>query len=277
MSDNQEVLSSLQKARVDSLGRLLVQPEKFKKLYVNSKQRQVGGSPTNFSYLLPEIIENVIGVSAYNIIIANSFRNIDTNNNKLRISHSSGGIANITIPIGYYDFKELAIDLQDLINDANIGTTVVIVADGTTRVFSITATTGTIAIHREGTTCDRLLGLWNAQDSTYWQSGEGVIVSDGIWDLSGRKSIFLLAPSLPISNFLGQRKMPVLTKILIDQALGDVVHSANEDRPSDMVTLPKPISLQRLEFRLVDEDGQEVDNGDLEWEFSLVLRIAPSS
>jgi hypothetical protein len=274
MSESKD-MNPMQKIKINNLGQMAVMPEKFKKVYINSKHRDIGGTPTDFSYLMPESIENVIGVSAYNVIIANSFRNVDDSNNKLRISHSSGGLANIVLPIGYYDFKELSIELETLIDNASIGTGVTITTDPTTKVFTITAVSGTLSIHREGTTMERQLGLWNAVNATYWQQNEGIIVSDGIWDLSGRKSIFLLAPGLPISNFLNQQKMPVLTKILIDKALGDRVHSAVEDRPSDMISLPKPFTLQRLNFRLTDEDGQLVDNGDLDWEFSLVLRIAP--
>jgi len=254
-------------------------------LVLNSRDRDVATDPTNnFHISLARPVFNVVKAEMRYFFLENGIWNIDTFGNSFNLTIATVGTTTIFIPPGYYSQIALCNEIQKQCDDYSNGTisSVAITPSGTfelissTKTFSITFTTGNF--NQKATAL--LLGF--PPDSTYNSAvvgGQNTIQSPSEVSIATYPYIFLQSSKLQnqLLTTTGLSAFAVVPMTSSLQGIGntDVALGTTYDAgayPMDASYFTQPITLDRIDIRLVDDTGALLDTRNNN--VSIVLRLA---
>ncbi len=229
----------------------------------------------------------VKAISFSDIVMPNTFYNIDSHNNALRIREVDNAVnVNVTLAPGVYiigddDTTEYsflkalkeALDASSAIANPGPGNEEVytVSLNPITQKISITTAGGVslqIDLDDGFTNMDRVLGFHNILST-------GVTLeADDVFDLSGITTVYVRATNLTTKTRLGGENSNVLAKIYLDSDFGTVVMN-NEGKmwENNFHELTEPTRLSSLDIQLTDENGTVLDNNYGRWEATIELKL----
>lgn len=242
---------------------------KFKHAYIHSKHR-TSGTTSDFIHEHQRPIENVMEICGYGISIINSFHNIHSGNNRLTIT-DTGGTANIDVPVGFYSPEELRRELQTLLNNnATLSETYTLTLDETSKAFVFAIGTTNVFSIDGSCSIAKVIGIMD--DASSFIDTVSKIISDGVWNLSGRETIYVCADNLPIANEVNKRKHSILLRVDMDKALNEVVHFRIQNPEYHFITLKNQFDFQKISLSLRDENMNLLDNNGVDWCLEILFK-----
>ena len=258
-------------------------------LVLNSKDRDVSTDPTNdFSITLARPVFNVVKAEFRYFFLENGIWNIDSEGNQfeLEITEISSGdpfLTTVIIPPGYYSQIALCNAIQDQCDDLvnNAITVVEITSSGRLFIQSAVAYSFKITFNPIPAQLNTatLLGFEEGAYNSIPVSGGQTILSPYEVSIASYPYIYLqsskLQNQLLTSTSLSAFALVPMTSSLqgignTDVALGTTYDAGSY--PLDASYFTQPITLDRIDIRIVDDRGVLIDtrNNDV----SIVVRLA---
>jgi len=279
-----------------------------RKLFVDSRLRQPGGSSHDFVIELPEAVEFPRGthVLCSEALLPVSWNTVDESSGRLYISESAAGTTTfrfIELDSQPHDSESLRLALQNALNvgrPANLGTYTVTrsssagststaaVGSAAYRFFTITLSAGSFSVFPRALVQSE--GWYTGQ----WLDGGGPeydprapqmteVISfgdDGVnyqsshqtryLDLRARHTVFLCSSLVNNDSISVNNLRGVLQKMSIQEPYGGLCFFQHGGNPYDLVSL-RDTSVKRIRFWLLDAHGQKVDMRGGEWSATLVF------
>jgi hypothetical protein len=236
-------------------------------VYIDSKQRNTGGTPENFTLTLGKPLKKVMRIEPIEMEIPFTYYTTNANNNVLKFD-VGGTVYTATVSPASYVPNTFMTALQDAMNAAYFPAGFTITYSGDTFKFTINNATA-FKILYAGSTIARSIGI-------FADTAVGTSITTGMINIGGTKNIFiksvrLLKPKVNRPLFLNQPDN-ILYKLPVDGLPGDILIDKNNHRNTiDYAILQ---TLETIDFQLVDEDGIQLDLNGQEWAISLNVIIA---
>lgn len=260
---------------------------KIQKIYFHSDHKDGDETVehTNFTYQFGARYY-VKAISLSDIVMPNSFYNIDARNNALRVREVTNAVnIDITLTPGVYIIgdddttedsflKALkdALDAESIVQNGAINNEVYDVSiNNNTQKIAITTDGGVnlqIDLDDGVTTMNRVLGF-----HTTVTSGTTLTAED-VFDLSGVPAVYVRATNINTKTRLNGQNSNILAKVFMDTDFGTIVMN-NEGKmwENNFHELTEPTRLSSLDIQLTDEDGNELDNNYGRWEATIELML----
>jgi len=279
-----------------------------RKMFVDSRLRQPGGSSHDFVVELPEAVDFPQGthVLCSEALIPASWNTVDESSGRLYIGESITGTSAtyriVELSSQPHDSESLRLSLQNALNanrPAGLGTYSVVRSSSTGstatasigsaayRFFTITLSTGLFAIYPREVVST--YGWYVSQ----WLAGGGPVYSPSLplttevlsfekgmefksshqtkyLDLRGRHTLFICSSLVNNDSVSVNGLRGVLSKIGVTEAYGGLISYQHGGSPYDLVSL-RDNSVKRIRFWIVDAWGQPVDLRGGEWSATLVF------
>lgn len=245
-------------------------------LVLNSKDRDVLTDNTNNFYItLARPVFNVVKAEFRYFFLENGIWNVDSTGNEFNVllAPFGGGSGTysglITIPPGYYSSVGLTNALQTQFDDLHTGA-VDIVEVSPSNTIVIKSTTHSIqvsfGIAGVGAVCAKLLGFPTGISNSTLVGSQHILESPYEVSLSAYPYIYLqsskLQNQLLTSSGLNAFAVVPMTTSLQGIGNSDVALGATYDAgayPMDASYFTQPITLDRIDIRLVDDRGNPLD------------------
>lgn len=246
-------------------------------LEVDSAERS-RGVPGNFELLLKRHItfnkQRQYFMRLENIRVPISYYNINSTNNVFRVEEDNGVSQTVivaTIPQGNYIISELLDELETQLNAATTqSNTYTLNKSNITGKVSISFTGGsttiTVQTITSGSTLNTILGF---EDATYSTTDSVILVAPNHALLSPIRYL-LIESSITSSNYYSvnhQKRIGV--KVPVIELRENVQLFLNDNGPRFKVD--NYHSLHKLDFRVVDNLGNQIDFNGVDYSFELVI------
>jgi hypothetical protein len=241
--------------------------------------KQTTETSTNFTFVFPDKIKNVISMRASGIEIPNSYYVFTSakNNTYFSIVVASNPPAVITISDGNYeDPYVFADEIQTLLiaRFPTVGFLVTLgehtakltISNSTSTVFSLDFTTPLTAIQSYDNGIGFNMGFRNAiYTSQFSYTGEAVV------DTIGPNYIFLsLGTEYPVlKHFYNNTYVPAFAKVLVNVAKNAILTDNGSNMITKEYTFPQPKDLTHVHIKILDAYNEIVDIQGLNFSFSL--------
>ena len=183
------------------------------------------------------------------------------------VTSSSGNVA-ITIPGGNYDISQFTTLLQTRLNATGVDIYVVTVVNDHFQIVSSFAgfVLNPLAVF------SRIMPTLGFLNSTSYPSTAGTLLAPFIFDLSGIKNVFIKISQITgfIRNALNVKYN---YKFDLTCGYGSVIYFSDQSKYLQEydVAADNLVSNTFFDIQLVDEYGLVIDNGGLDWNFTLKL------
>ena len=234
-------------------------------LRVSSSERSIGTtSKFRVSYPNVQVLAKVVSIVVKHASFPNVFYNINTTNNEFKYTVNASPIQTITVPEGQYTINDIMTYIENVWGAGIDGT---ITQDPKT--YKITFASD-YAIRLVESTMLKVLGV----------PPEGVLTSTpytapNVPQLQGVQHVFINSKVLSKAiNFIDaneKQEQSIVVMIPNDVPWGSVKHYETVHDDLDVINFPSETSLQELDIKLVDADGNVLDlQGQ---ELSLILKV----
>lgn len=261
-------------------------------LEINSDDRvNVSETPSNFTWRSKVGIrfpikvngissgEWIYSVRPENILIPNSFYNVNSKNNTLSITETGGGggggTFSITIGQGNYSIVDFISELTDELDTASVASgdtnTYLAVFDNIQGklTYSYTGTSTSVQFNDSGSTSFPILGLNTGTNHSFTVASP--LISQKVSFLNKIRFLGLnCSGDLSLSNHFDKiglinriARVPILSDSFTDNFIPN-------DRGSNFYRI-NPRTINTLQFQLLDEDGDQIDLNGEEFQFDLVF------
>ena len=240
-------------------------------IYVHSKHRKNPNDSTyEFEQELKNHVDNVKAICGVSVSMINSFYNIHSGNNTLYINDGTSNHT-ITITPGFYSPDDLQDSLKTALN-ALSSHTYDVTTDDTSKAFVLTADGAWSILHTS--TLARVLGIViNATKQSTLIASDHTIVSNAIWDLSGRKTVYITINNLPMNIELCGDTRKIIAKVDLNTGLNEIVNHKIDNPKYHFITFKQGTNISNLHVRIIDEDGNILDNNGTEWNMTLLCKV----
>lgn len=231
-------------------------------VYFDSNQRTAGAN-TNFTVTLTNPISRVKRVRITDIQIPFTFYTINNNNNQLNFNNNVAALQTAVMTPGIYTADELAIEMQSKMNLLFAGFTVAYNA----KTLKYNWANGSNFEILISGTLDPFVGILSNSGVTTNFTAQGAV------DIGGPNYLFIKSDKLirpkiykPIDNIINDN---ILYKIPISTGPGTVIMDKNIEN-SFGIKYGNNQTLDTIDFRLEDPDGNIVDLNGVNWSFTLI-------
>ena len=277
-----------------------------RKLFVDSRLRQPGGTSSEFVIELPEYVEFPPGthVVCSEALIPTSFNTIDEKSNRLYLSENAAGTASfriVELESQPHDSESLRLALQNALNagrPAGLGTYTVTrsssagitstaaIGSAAYRFFTVTLSSGSFLVFTREVLSTRSWyeGVWlqnggPAYDPADLRITEVVTFDKPAFqsthqsrylDLRGRHTIFVCSSLVNNDCLSANGLRGVLAKVAVTEAYGGLIHFQHGGNPYDLVSM-RDTSVKRIRFWIADAFGDPVNLRGGEWSATLIF------
>lgn len=250
---------------------------KTAKVYIHSKVVD-SKSQENFIYNFRSPFYNVVRCALLNTFVPNAFNNITTKNNVLKITEVNGGVnLTVTIPVGYYPIGANSGEADTLLKALKDGLEAASALGANSYTYNVATdpNTNSIAISTSGSaqlsmTVDSTNTIANTLGFYNTKLNQTLLLSDSPFDLSVPETIYVLSNAMGKETEMNNRKYNIMSEIPIRSAYGD--YSFNTDKHfSDFIEYDRPIDIDRVDLRLVDELAEQVSLQNIGWRTTLYI------
>ena len=224
---------------------------------INSKYRTdpVITSTSNFIYRIGESLE-VSDVAIKSVTMVNAQYNVKSGNNTLIINDGVTDY-NITVTVGQYDITTLITALQIEIINA-VGGTCAISLDPLTQKLIFNTS---VALKYKGGNLGFNIGFGSVAAFTP-SSPASSVNAPYFPNLQGPTNYYLVSSTLAGSQgsiLRNNSKRQIILTIPVDKNFGEVItYEVNEINLNKRV-FPRPVNIQDIDIRIIDDDDQIVD------------------
>ena len=251
-------------------------------IIINSKYRTYGSrSSSDFTYSLGESLE-VSNVAIKSVSMVNAEYNVKSGHNVLLVN-IGGGDLTLTVPAGQYSINQLITELQTSLQSL-IGGTVTIVLNATTNKIEITSTTP-VRFNQNSITSPvaKLIGLSNqsitSPSNVYFpQVVQTSIFAPYLPNLNGANNYHILSSTLGQgkgSLLKNNDKRPIIVTIPANVDFGEVINFEVNEIHLNQRHFNRPINIQDIDIRVLDDDNEIVDLGGTDIEIVLQIMTTP--
>lgn len=251
---------------------------------INSKFRAENSKSTaDFIYSLGESME-VSDIAVKSVSIINAEYNIKVGHNTLIVSDGTTETT-LTFTVGQYTITELLTDLQTKLT-ATYGITVTCVLDGTTKKVIITSTTPIKFKLGSTSKVAKYLGLGDSftNASNYYPEVQSSTINALYFPaLQGANNYHIASATLAQgkgSLLKNNEKKPIIISIPVNEDFGNIINYEVNEIKLNQRHFPRPINIQDIDIRVIDDDNEIVDLGNTDVEIVLQIlhaQIAPYS
>jgi hypothetical protein len=277
-----------------------------RKLFVDSRFRQPGGTSHDFVIELPEYVEFPPGthVVCSEALIPTSFNTVDDKSGRLYLAENAAGTATfryIELESQPHDSESLRLALQNALNagrPAGLGTYTVTrsssagitstaaIGSAAYRFFTVTLSAGSFLVFTREVLSTRSWyeGVWlqaggPAYDISDLRLTEVVTFDKPAFqsthqsryiDLRGRHTIFICTSLVNNDAISVNGLRGVLARVSVSEPYGGVILFSHGGNPYDLVSM-RDTSVKRIRFWIADAFGDPVNLRGGEWSATLIF------
>lgn len=220
----------------------------------------IRNNQSRFTQSLDQTLREVSSVTVSDVQIPNSFYNIVDGENTLIITVNSINYT-LTVPIGNYNASTLLTELKRLL-DLQVSNDVNFNFNTTTGKCIISSPTVNVSIQTVSP-LTRNIGFLNIS-----ATGTQSITSDSVIDLV-TSSVYILLENIKINAQLNEDRYNILYKGVMSVPPFFLFTDLNRD--GIVHQLDDPININRLQFRIVDQNLNDINFNGAYFEFSVIF------
>ena len=233
-------------------------------LTLNSKDR-ISGSSSDFLVKINNPPKNISQVCLREVILPNSIYNINSSNNMLYFEVGSTGVANLSIPPGFYNTLSLVTKLNERFTAIGVATTVTY--DSTNNKYTFTHPSIFNLYFGYNNTLVDILGF---NTINYNNSLNGSITSPRVGNLNSVYSLYIIVKELGTPN-LNSKNLHYTFKLSLNANTNTILYQQSKIFYDQRIQLTNVLNsnLGDYNVKLVYDDGNAVDLNGLNWELTV--------
>ena len=255
-------------------------PDQLNYVIIDSKYRNENSkSSSDFVYSLGEAIE-VSQVAIKSISVVNAEYNIKAGKNTLLVNDGVSDIP-ITINVGQYDIAGLIAAVENEMTAVLGGTNVITLSSTTFKLSFSTSSVIKYKINRSDSALACALGLGDSAssiDEYYPQFTSALVSAPFLPQLQGANNFHILSYTLAQgqgSLLKNNEKRPIVLTVPVTSEFGGVVSYEINEINLNKRNFSRPVNIQEIDIRIVDDDNEIVNLGGTNVE--IVLQVIKSS
>jgi hypothetical protein len=240
-----------------------------KMVYIDSEFRNVGETPTNFTYLVNDPLHDIKAIIVRDAQMTNTLYSFKASNNKFYYRWDTG-VANTEHSITISIIKSYS--ASDLVTDINA----LFTANGHAITATFSSTSGKLTLtsatlFRPETTTEQVLSTANTKLGFTASSYVGAtsFIANDILRVYPFFNVFIVSNlGKQISEHMNENLNRILCKMVVDENFGGVLRYYG-DSAMDLIEYQNPLYIDRIDIRLYDDDAELINMNGGEFTMSI--------